>query len=148
MGINSSVRSNPQEHQEVVLGIGVRAPSRRPGIYPPGSAAPQTARMAGNRSTPRADGVRARRRGEARASGGLRSFRADDATMRERVRLRLGVDPDRPPEADAALLRRLSRALRAERRAAQRGRGYDPLRHLLLARLVRRLAAPRRRPPA
>lgn len=35
---------------------------------------------------------------------------------------------------------RIARALRAERRAAQgKGSGYDPMRHLVLARLDRRL---------
>lgn len=39
----------------------------------------------------------------------------------------------------AAFALRVARALRAERRAARTGASYDPMRHLVLARLDRRL---------
>ena len=89
------------------------------------------------------------RRGERRretVSGGgarlrIRAFRHDDIrTELERRLLALGhgLEPlarsgDCP---DALLVRRLRRALRAERRAARAGAvGYDLMRHLALARL-------------
>jgi hypothetical protein len=40
---------------------------------------------------------------------------------------------------NAAFALRVARALRAERRAARTGASYDPMRHLVLARLDRRL---------
>lgn len=42
-------------------------------------------------------------------------------------------------DSGAEFALRIARALRAERRAARAGTSYDPMRHLVLARLDRRL---------
>jgi hypothetical protein len=49
--------------------------------------------------------------------------------------------------SNTAFALRIARALRAERRAALSGAGYDPMRHLVLARLDRRLRLRRERVP-
>lgn len=49
--------------------------------------------------------------------------------------------------SNTAFALRIARALRAERRAARSGAGYDPVRHLVLARLDRRLRLRRERFP-
>jgi hypothetical protein len=58
----------------------------------------------------------------------VRTFEPD-AEIRERLAA-LGPDSQIP---------NVERAIRAERRAARRGTGYDASRHLLLTRLARRL---------
>jgi hypothetical protein len=80
-----------------------------------------------------------RRSGTVRARGGLRAIRCTERDEELKVRLAvIGVDPqladDEPPSSNP----RIERALRAERRAARSGVGYDPLRHLVLARLARK----------
>ena len=79
------------------------------------------------------------RSGTVRARGGLRAMRCTDKDMELKVRLAMvGIDP-RPAGGERPLSPRIGRALRAERRAARCGIGYDPLRHLVLARLARKL---------
>ena len=80
----------------------------------------------------RSERRRARRNsGEARARGGTRAVRnfEPDAEIRRRLEA-LGADSQ---------VSKVERAIRAERRAARRGIGYDASRHLLLTRLARRL---------
>jgi hypothetical protein len=66
--------------------------------------------------------------------------REDTSSQIERRLIALGFDPKLPPadDRDPLVARRIARALRAERCAARSGAGYDPLRHLVLARLGRR----------
>jgi hypothetical protein len=79
-----------------------------------------------------------RRSGTVRARGGLRAMRCTDKDTELKVRLAmLGIDPQ-PAGAARPSNPRIARALRAERRAARCGIGYDPLRHLVLARLARK----------
>ncbi len=73
---------------------------------------------------------------------GIRAMRVEDAERECERRLEaFGLFErviDRDSEAGFAL--RIARALRAERRAARTGgAGYDPVRHLVLVRLNRRL---------
>jgi hypothetical protein len=68
----------------------------------------------------------AARSGTARGRGGLRAIRCTDRDADFRARL-VNLRIDKP-----------KRALRAERRAALSGIGYDPLRHLVLIRLARK----------
>jgi len=76
-------------------------------------------------------------------SGRIRASRRDDVRSQlERRLIRLGLGRDwTTAGADSPLAQRLARALRRERRAAGAGigGGYDPLRHLVLARLARLL---------
>jgi hypothetical protein len=69
----------------------------------------------------------------------IRAMRAESREVQlARRRLLLGIDERRLHEPSTR--RRLARALRHERRAARSGRPpYDPLRHLLLMRLERKL---------
>jgi hypothetical protein len=79
-----------------------------------------------------------RRSGTVRARGGLRAMRCTDKDTEVRAGLALiGIDP---PSAggEQPSNSRIDRALRAERRAARCGIGYDPLRHLVLTRLARK----------
>ena len=81
------------------------------------------------------------RTGLAGARAGIRAMRREDiSALIERRLITLGFDPKSPAadEGDPLVARRIARALRAERRAARNGAGYDPLRHLVLARLRRR----------
>ena len=87
-----------------------------------------------------------RRLGRAAARGGSRAMRCEEAGARIELHLRsLGIGPKRlADDIDPLVLRRLVGALRAERRAARNGAGYDPLRHLALARLLRGLSGTKR----
>jgi hypothetical protein len=69
----------------------------------------------------------------------IRATRAESPEAQlARRRVMLGIDERKLH--DPSTRRRLARALRQERRAAQSGRPpYDPLRHLLLVRLERKL---------
>ena len=79
-----------------------------------------------------------RRSGTVRARGGLRAMRCTDKDTELKARLALiGIDPP-PAGVERPSNPRIDRALRAERRAARCGIGYDPLRHLVLARLARK----------
>jgi hypothetical protein len=80
--------------------------------------------------------------------GRIRATRREDAPAQlERRLMWLGLGPDwRTMETETVLAQRLARALRRERRAAGNIHGgYDPLRHLVLARLAK-LVSSRRRP--
>jgi hypothetical protein len=80
---------------------------------------------------------------------GIRAMRVEDAELECERRLEaFGLFErviDKDCEAGFAL--RIARALRAERRAARAGgSGYDPVRHLVLVRLNRRLQRRKRNP--
>jgi hypothetical protein len=80
--------------------------------------------------------------------GRIRAMRRENARAQlERRLMWLGLGPDwRTMENETELAQRLARALRRERRAAGHIRGgYDPLRHLVLARLAK-MVSRRRRP--
>jgi hypothetical protein len=72
----------------------------------------------------------------------IRAFRLDDNQKECERRLQaFGLFAETLEKgSDARFALRIARALRAERKAAQTGgNGYDPMRHLVLARLDRRL---------
>lgn len=78
---------------------------------------------------------------------GIRAMRVEDAEQECERRIEaFGLFErviDKDSEAGFAL--RIARALRAERRAARAGgSGYDPVRHLVLVRLNRRLCRRKR----
>jgi hypothetical protein len=80
---------------------------------------------------------------------GIRAMRVEDTQQECERRLEaFGLFArviDKDSEAGFAL--RIARALRAERRAARAGAaGYDPVRHLVLVRLNRRLSRRKRNP--
>jgi hypothetical protein len=89
-----------------------------------------------------------RRVGRAFARGGVRAFRSDDVNSQIEQRLcMLGLRTEGPRagSTDTRIESRLARALRRERRAARAGGpGYDPVRHLVLARLDRQLRRKRK----
>jgi hypothetical protein len=79
-----------------------------------------------------------RRSGTVRARGGLRAIRCTERDADLKARLAV-IDVDlQPTDGEPPSNPRIERALRAERRAARSGVGYDPLRHLALARLARK----------
>ena len=77
------------------------------------------------------------RSGTVRARGGLRAIRCSDRDTDLKERIAVRVDPQ-TSGSEPYSIARIERALRAERRAARSGVGYDPLRHLVLARLARK----------
>ena len=82
------------------------------------------------------------RSASARAAGRYRAFRHDDRTWQIESRmflLGLGASAFGESKRDPRFRRRVAAALRRERRAARNGAAYDPLRHLLLLRLARKL---------
>ena len=83
------------------------------------------------------------------ARGRIRAVRKDDVRSqleRRLLWLGLGREPENADER-SLLARRLARALRRERRAAgSAGGGYDPVRHLVLARFARLVGRRRVRP--
>jgi hypothetical protein len=79
-----------------------------------------------------------RRSGTVRARGGLRAIRCADRDADLKARLAvIDVDPQ-TTHGEPRSNPRIERALRAERRAARSGVGYDPMRHLVLVRLARK----------
>jgi hypothetical protein len=79
-----------------------------------------------------------RRNGTVRALGGLRALRCTDRDTEIEARLAVIGAGREPADGEPLSIPRIERALRAERRAARSGVGYDPLRHLVLARLARK----------
>ena len=70
----------------------------------------------------------------------IRALRFDDSQAECERRLQaFGLFAKTLETSDAAFTLRIARALRNERKAARAGSGYDPLRHLMLTRLARRL---------
>lgn len=82
------------------------------------------------------------RRGKAGACGRLRAYRREDMQTQVERRLMFMRPAETrvgPSESERQLARRIGAALRRERQAAHTGLGYDALRHLVLARLMRTL---------
>jgi hypothetical protein len=65
-------------------------------------------------------------------------MRRDETTQVAQHLRMLGINPESPDDIDRLTAHRLARALRKERRAASMGSGYELLRHVVLARLLRR----------
>jgi len=80
---------------------------------------------------------------------GIRAIRfADNREECERRLAAFGLFAKILDNEDAKFALRIARALRAERRAARAGgSGYDPMRHLVLLRLDRRLRRRKRNSP-
>jgi hypothetical protein len=79
-----------------------------------------------------------RRSGTVRARGGLRALRGSDRDTEIESCLAVIGAGQEPAGGEPPSIPRIGRALRAQRRAARSGIGYDPLRHLVLARLARK----------